>query len=243
VSGSIVRTVIVNDVTPRVRLLDIEGTVAPFDFVYQTLFPYARRRIPAFLARPFDGELRAAMESLSIERRHEAETGAPADDAKYLLWLMDRDRKSGPLKTIQGRIWQQGFESGDLVSELFPDVLGAFRRWTLAGQAIAIFSSGSILAQRLFFRYTRLGDLTPFIHAHFDTSTGPKRDPQSYRAIAVQLDASPDEIQFLSDTVEELDAATCAGMHTVLTIRPGNRESPSEKAAAHTVIHNFEEIA
>jgi enolase-phosphatase E1 len=233
----------VSDVTPHIRLLDIEGTVAPVDFVYQTLFPYARRRIPAFLARPFDDELRAAIESLSIERQREAEVGVPADDAGYLLWLMDRDRKSGPLKTMQGRIWQQGYESGDLVSELFPDVPGAFRRWTLAGNSIGIFSSGSILAQRLFFRYTRLGDLTPFIHVYFDTLTGPKRDPQSYRAIAVQLEASPDEIQFLSDTVEELDAAASAGMHTALTIRPGNRESPSEKAAAHTVIRNFDEIA
>jgi enolase-phosphatase E1 len=233
----------VSDVTPRIRLLDIEGTVAPVDFVYQTLFPYARRLIPAFLARSFDAELRAAMESLSIERQREAETGAPADDAGYLLWLMDRDRKSGPLKTIQGRIWQQGYESGDLVSELFPDVPRAFRRWTLAGQSIAIFSSGSILAQRVFFRYTRSGDLTPFIHAYFDTLTGPKRDPQSYHAIAMQLDAPPSEIQFLSDTVEELDAAARAGMHTALAIRPGNRESPSEKAAAHAVIRNFDEIA
>jgi enolase-phosphatase E1 len=243
VSGPVVRTGIVSDVTPRIRLLDIEGTVGPVDFVHQTLFPYARRRIPAFLARPFDAGLRAAIESLSIERQREAETGAPDGDAAYLLWLMDRDRKSGPLKTIQGRIWQEGYESGDLVSELFPDVLSAFRRWTLAGQTIAIFSSGSILAQRLFFRYTRLGDLTPFIHAYFDTLTGPKRDPQSYRAIAVQLDASPNEIQFLSDTVEELDAAARTGIHTVLTIRPGNRESPSEKPAAHTVIRNFDEIA
>jgi enolase-phosphatase E1 len=146
---------------PRVRLLDIEGTVAPIDFVYHTLFPYARQRIPTFLAQPLDLELRDAMESLSVERQREVDTnGVPADNAGYLLWLMDRDRKSGPVKIVQGRIWQQGYESGNLVSELFPDVPNALRRWTSAGQRVAIFSSGSILAQRLVLARTPLGSQT-----------------------------------------------------------------------------------
>jgi enolase-phosphatase E1 len=228
---------------PQVRLLDIEGTVAPIDFVYQTLFPYARQRIPTFLAQPLDLELRDAMESLSVERQREVDTdGVPADNPGYLLWLMDRDRKSGPLKIVQGRIWQQGYESGTLVSELFPDVPHALRRWTSAGHRVAIFSSGSILAQRLVFRYTRFGDFTPFIDGYFDTSTGPKRDPESYRAIAARLATSPVEIQFFSDVIEELDAAARAQMQTVVTVRPGNREIAPGDLATHPAIRSFDEI-
>jgi enolase-phosphatase E1 len=243
VSSGIVTQVVTPVVTPQVRLLDIEGTVAPIDFVHQTLFPYARQRIPTFLAQPLDLELRDAMESLSVERQREVDTdGVPADNAGYLLWLMDRDRKSGPLKIVQGRIWQQGYESGTLVSELFPDVPNALRRWTSAGQRVAIFSSGSILAQRLVFRYTRFGDLTRFIDAYFDTSTGPKRDPESYRAIAARLETPPDEIQFFSDVIEELDAAALAQMRTVVTVRPGNREIAPGVLATHSAIRSLDEI-
>jgi len=226
---------------PRVRLLDIEGTVAPIDFVYRTLFPFARQRIATFLDHPLDAESRAALQALAIERK--AETRAvPADDVGFLLWLMDRDSKCGPLKTIQGKIWQQGYESGELVSELYSDVPGALSRWTQAGLRIAIFSSGSILAQQLFFRYTQFGDLTPLIDAYFDTSIGSKRDPRSYSAIAARVDARADHIEFFSDVVEELDSAAGAGMQMALTIRPGNREIPSEKAAAHKIVRNFDEI-
>ena len=239
----VVTPVVAPVVIPKVRLLDIEGTVAPIDFVYQTLFPYARQRIPAFLAQPLDLELRNAMESLSVERQREVDTdGVPADNAGYLLWLMDRDRKSGPLKIVQGRIWQQGYQSGTLVSELFPDVPNALRRWTSAGQRVAIFSSGSILAQRLVFRYTRFGDLTRFIDAYFDTSTGPKRDPESYRVIAARLETSPGEIQFFSDVIEELDAAALAQMRTVVTVRPGNREIAPGVLATHSAIRSLDEI-
>jgi enolase-phosphatase E1 len=223
----------------RVFLLDIEGTVAPIDFVYRTLFPFARQRIADFLAEAQDSDVSAAMESLSAERRRETEA-VPADDASYLLWLMDRDRKSGPLKTIQGRIWQRGYESGELASELFPDVPDALQRWKLAGKQIAIFSSGSVLAQRLLFRYTRFGDLTDLIDAYFDTSTGPKREPGSYRAIASQLKCKPAEIRFFSDVIEELDAARDAGLETVVTIRPGNREIPAERVAGHSAARSFD---
>ena len=34
---------------PKIVVLDIEGTVAPIDFVHKTLFPYARKHVEAFL--------------------------------------------------------------------------------------------------------------------------------------------------------------------------------------------------
>jgi enolase-phosphatase E1 len=212
--------------TPSVRLLDIEGTLTPLSFVHEQLFPYARLHLRSFLREAHDAEIAGALKGLCRDRVADGLTGElpPEDDADYLLWLMDRDRKSTALKTIQGLIWQRGYEKGDLLSNIFPDVAPAFERWTAAGQRIAIFSSGSVQAQRTLFRHTPLGDLTRFVSAYFDTTTGSKRDPDSYRQIARGLRCPPLEIQFVSDVQEELDAAAKAGMQIVLAVRPGNRE-------------------
>jgi 1,2-dihydroxy-3-keto-5-methylthiopentene dioxygenase len=211
---------------PSVRLLDIEGTVTPVSFVYQTLFPYARRRLQTFLTAARDKELEIALQSLCKDRLEDWLSGdrPPEADSEYLLWLMDRDRKSTALKIIQGRIWQRGFENGELVTDVFPDVAPALERWTASGQRVAIFSSGSVLAQQLLFRHTPHGDLTRFLAAYFDTGTGAKRDPDSYRSIAAKLGCPASEIQFISDVTAELDAAAQAGMETVLAVRPGNHE-------------------
>lgn len=124
--------------TPSVRLLDIEGTVIPVSFVYETLFPYARRHLRGFLNQEHDAEFEAALSGLSKDRVQDSLAGedAPNRDADYLLWLMDRDRKSTALKFVQGRIWQRGYECGDLHSQVFPDVTPAFERWTAAGQCL-----------------------------------------------------------------------------------------------------------
>lgn len=57
-------------------------------------------------------------------------------------------------------------------------------RWRNAGSKIAIFSSGSIHAQKLLFGYSVEGDLTGLIDGYFDTTTGGKREPESYLRIA-----------------------------------------------------------
>jgi len=115
----------------------------------------------------------------------------------------------------------------------------AFERWRKAGIIIAIFSSGSVLAQKLLFGRTTAGDLTSFIKDYFDTTTGPKREAQSYRAIANALGLAPEQIVFVSDITEELDAAAAAGMNTQLSVRPGNHPQPPSK---HTIIHSFDEL-
>ena len=144
--------------------------------------------------------------------------------ATYVHWLIDRDRKSTGLKSLQGKIWQEGYVNGTLKSQVFDDVLPAFERWT--GIQICIFSSGSVLAQQLLFAYTDHGDLTTFISDYFDTNVGPKGDPESYRKIANKMNLQPNEILFISDVVAELEAATAAGMQTRLSIRPGNQPQP-----------------
>src|SRR5262249_59712975 len=119
-----------------------------------------------------DPDVREDVARLHAERESEADADAPRETLTYLLWLMDRDRKSTALKSLQGKIWKDGYESGALVAPVFPDVPRALRRWTAAGLDVSIYSSGSVLAQKLLFAHTDAGDLTPFLRAYFDTTTG-----------------------------------------------------------------------
>jgi 2,3-diketo-5-methylthio-1-phosphopentane phosphatase len=157
---------------------------------------------------------------------------------EYIYWLMDRDRKSTALKGLQGKIWKTGFESGELKGTLFDDVPGAFKRWSKNAR-VAIYSSGSVEAQKLLFRHSVFGDLTPLIAGHFDTRTGAKMESASYAAIAHAMHVAPAEVLFFSDSVRELDAAREAGCGTRLVTREGN--SPVEDAHGHAMIRSIDE--
>jgi enolase-phosphatase E1 len=236
----------------RVILLDIEGTTTPIDFVYHVLFPYARQRVKAFLsAHRTDDDVQADIEQLIEENGRDAAQGlAPppiqthddevrlASVAAYAEWLMDQDRKSTPLKSLQGRIWEAGYQAGELHSQLFADVPRAFARWRDQQRDICIYSSGSVLAQKLLFSHTEAGDLMRFIRDYFDTRVGAKREAASYRRIAASLDCPASDLLFVSDVVAELDAAHDAGLQTRLCIRPGN---PSQPPSSHQAIHSFDE--
>ena len=236
-------------------VLDIEGTVTPLAFVTGTLVPYARAHLREYLtARADDPELRTLLGQLRDEHTRDAEASetlppwvdSPRDRglasaAAYVEWLMDRDRKLPALKALQGRIWEQGYRSGSLIGDLFPDVPPALRRWRARGLVVAIFSSGSVHAQRLLFRHSSAGDLTPALVAYFDTTTGPKGDPESYRRIAASIGWSPGACLFLSDAPAELEAASEAGMQVRLAIRPGNAAVPP--GYRFEVAHTFGDIA
>lgn len=234
-------------------LLDIEGTTTPIDFVYKTLFPYARAHTIEFIAASLSlGELSEDLLGLIQEHRSDVVAGhrppAIPDDpqnhpeslAHYICWLMDRDRKSTPLKSIQGKIWEAGYKGSELKSEVFPDVPPAFDRWTRQEKLISIYSSGSVLAQKLLFASTHAGDLTRFISAYFDTNVGPKKEPASYRRLAAELRRHPSEILFLSDATAELAAAKQAGLNPVLCVRPGNH--PQSGANEYMIIQTFDDI-
>ena len=227
-------------------LLDIEGTTTPIVFVHDVLFPFAKARIGKFVETHFDA-LRNEIEQIVDERAHDEKYTVPVDPREpgsvstYLEFLIDNDRKSTPLKTIQGKIWEAGYESGELVSPVFADVPSAFRRWKDAGITIAIYSSGSVLAQKLLFRHTDHGDLTPFISNYFDTTTGGKREAESYAKIASELGFDPEGILFCSDIPEELDAAQASGMSTALVVRPGNATA-AEDAVSDRVVTTFDDI-
>jgi enolase-phosphatase E1 len=233
----------------RVLLLDVEGTTTATSFVTDVLFPFARAHLREFLqAAPNDPGTRQDLAALRAERQAEREAGAPewrgagqaetlASAAAYAEWLMDRDRKSTALKSLQGRIWKGAYRSGALKSHVYPDVRPALERWRGQRRSVAIFSSGSVLAQRLLFENTAEGDLTPLLNGYFDTTTGPKRAANSYRRIAEALRVAPAAVLFVSDVPEELDAARTAGMGTALCVRDGN-----PPATDHPVLRTFDEI-
>jgi enolase-phosphatase E1 len=235
---------------PGALLLDIEGTTTPVDFVTRVLFPYARERVRDFLARRASevrDDLALLFSEHEADRRagpspppwHDDSPAAVLDSAAvYVHWLMDRDRKSTALKSLQGRIWEEGYQSGDLRGRVYPDVPPALARWRAQGRDVAIFSSGSVLAQKLLFSRSEAGDLTPLVRAYFDTTTGAKRDAESYRRIARALGQAPEAVLFLSDVTAELDAARSAGMTTALCVREG----PATTGAAHPVVSSFEQV-
>lgn len=226
-------------------LLDVEGTTSSIAFVYDVLFEHARREVGAFLAaHRGDGgvmELAAALCAAAGQPAEPAAIAAdPSSATTAAIDLMNRDVKLTPLKALQGMIWRSGYESGSLRSHVFDDVPPALERWSESGLDLRIYSSGSVEAQRLFFAHTTHGDLTGFLRGHYDTVTGPKRDPRSYEVIAADIGCEPRRILFASDVGEELDAARAAGMATVLVRRPGNREPGG--LLSHPEIQGFDEI-
>ena len=228
-------------------LLDIEGTTTPIDFVHQTLFDYARSRVPGFLKRKWDDpEVRGDIARLNAEHVSESPEPSlppwrdnPGGVTAYVQWLMRLDRKSTGLKSLQGKIWDEGYRSGELKGEVYPDVPPALERWRNQGLGIAIFSSGSVQAQRSLFENSNAGDLSQFLRAYFDTTTGPKKEARSYARIAQELRWRPAQMLFISDVPMELDAARKAGMQTALCVR-SPAVAPSD--GPHQVIHSFDRL-
>lgn len=233
-------------------LLDIEGTTTPIAFVFDVLFPYARRHLRRHLDHHATSpDYQGLFDRLRDEYLSDRNGGGAvpswndsppaarvASVASYCDWLMERDRKSTPLKELQGRIWNEGYERGELVGQVFADVPAALRRWRAQDLRTGIFSSGSALAQQLLFRHSSAGDLTGFLQWYFDTTVGAKTTSESYRRIATAMEVPSAAVLFVSDVVGELDAARDAGMRTRLSIRPGNKRPPA--GHAHTGIESFD---
>jgi enolase-phosphatase E1 len=215
---------------PTAILTDIEGTTTPIAFVRDTLFPYARARLPGFLEthgkEPEVAGLLADTASLLGDK--------PVLQA--LLDWMDTDAKVTPLKTLQGLIWDEGYRKGELKGVIYPDVPPVLRRWRSLGVRLYVYSSGSEAAQRLIFGHSDAGDLAALFSGFFDTRIGGKREPASYTTIARGIGLPPAEVLFLSDIAEELDAAACAGLQTCQLLRPQDNTRP---AAHHRQAADF----
>lgn len=226
----------------RTILTDIEGTTSSISFVKDVLFPYARAALPAFVeAHRDEPEVRRWLDQVALEN------GGVCEDrviVEILQGWIDADRKHTALKALQGMIWKAGYADGAYRAHVYPDAPPQLRAWHAAGHPIYIYSSGSVAAQKLFFGYSEAGDLLPLFQGHFDTEIGGKRDADSYTRIAAALDQRPQDILFLSDVVEELDAARDAGLDTVLIDRPHDYpiSRRGHAANAHRRVESFAEI-
>lgn len=170
-------------------LLDIEGTTSSISFVYDVMFPYVRENVANFLDSDWDDPaVQDCLPLLAGDLKKESPESwlgeFPIDQQKQAIvqavtGLMDADVKATGLKQIQGLIWKNGFHRGQLVAHLFDDVADAVRQWTRSGVDVRIYSSGSIQAQKLFFGHTVAGDLLNLLNGHYDTTTGPKKQPRA----------------------------------------------------------------
>jgi 2,3-diketo-5-methylthio-1-phosphopentane phosphatase len=237
-------------------LLDIEGATTSIRFVYDTLFPFARRHVATFLESAWgEAAVQLDVEALraQAERDHaDGVTGAPpipsqgpaatvrAATLANVLWQMDADRKTTGLKGLQGKIWRHGYTSGVLQGHIYDDVEPALRDWHAASVPVYIYSSGSVAAQKLLFHHSERGDLTPLLAGYFDTTTGPKKEASSYAAIAEAIHCDEHEVLFVTDNLDEAIAADSAGLDAVLSIRPGN--APLREHNFRTIT-SFDEIA
>lgn len=199
-------------------VLDIEGTTSSIDFVHKVLFPYAARELPGFVRQRHDQpEIRAVLADL---RNEAADLAADVERIVQILaqWMQE-DRKATSLKTLQGMVWEKGYRNGDFKGHVYADAARNMRAWAAQGIHLYIYSSGSVQAQKLLFAHSEGGDLRPLIRGYFDTRIGNKREAASYRLIADTLQLGAEQVMFLSDIAEELDAAAAAGMKTVQLVR------------------------
>ena len=223
-------------------LTDIEGTTSSISFVKDVLFPYARAKLPGFVhEHGHEPEVRRWLDAVAVEN------GGLCQDAMIVETLqgwIDEDRKHTALKALQGMVWDAGYRDGDFTAPLYPDVAPTLRAWKRSGHRLAVYSSGSVPAQKLLFSHTDAGDLASLFDGFFDTEMGGKREAASYRAIAAALGALPGDVMFLSDVVAELDAAREADMRTVLLDRREDYPQPrlGEAAHGHERVERFDAI-
>ncbi len=220
-------------------LTDIEGTTSSIEFVHKVLFPYSRSNFYKFLSTTEDKDVQAVVLALWTEHLGQA-SGTSADlarVAKLLQDWIDQDLKNSQLKALQGKIWRQGYEAKAYRGHVYADVQPLLERWKNKGLHLAVYSSGSVEAQKLLFKYSEAGDLTPLFSCYFDTGVGHKRDRTSYAHIAEKLKLDPERILFLSDIKEELDAAELTGFKTCQLMR-----DPLPKKGHHPQAENFKKV-
>jgi enolase-phosphatase E1 len=226
----------------RTILTDIEGTTSSIAFVKQVLFPYARDEMPRFVrVRGHEPEVRRWLDEVATELGGVCQDGMIAETLQG--WI-EQDLKHTALKALQGMLWADGYRNGDFTAPVYPDAVRRLQQWHQQDHLLAVYSSGSVPSQVLFFTHSDAGDLSPLFSAWFDTETGGKRESESYDRIARRLDVPPAEVLFLSDVVAELDAAREAGMGTVLLDRPQDYPQPrtGEAAGGHRRVESFDEI-
>ncbi len=214
---------------------DIEGTTSALSFVKETLFPFAYKHLPDYVWDN-EGDLSEILDAVREEERNtELST---AEVIEVMLRYIDEDKKVTPLKTLQGMIWEEGYKSGELIGHIYDDALEGLERWKDQGIKLYVYSSGSVPAQKLLFGHTKAGDLNALFSGYFDTNTGGKKETRSYELIAEQIKEPVENILFLSDSTDEIAAASDAGMSVIIL----DREKALIDALGYTVTHSFDTI-
>ncbi|KAF3313982.1 enolase-phosphatase E1 [Orbilia oligospora] len=185
-------------------LLDIEGTVSSISFVRDVLFPYTLHALPQVLDEKWDTpEFAPYRNEFPTEFRDEREKFEA-----HVRDLTARDVKIAYLKGLQGYLWLTAYRSGNIKAPLYADVIRALPLWTSRGLKVYIYSSGSVLAQKLFFEYTdneAQPDQRGYLSGYFDTvNAGVKWEKTSYEKICEETGILPHEWVFLTDNVKDL---------------------------------------
>jgi enolase-phosphatase E1 len=223
-------------ISAQAVVTDIEGTTTPLAFVKEVLFPYARAHLPNFVAHHHEDpavaeQLRLVCQIAGVQ------LGLRKLGNLLQVWI-DQDRKIPPLKSLQAMVWEKGYQSGEIKGQIYPDAVHALKEWRQAGVPLYIYSSGSVQAQELLFRHSEHGNLSGLFSGHFDLAVGGKQDAKSYATIARCVGLPPQRILFVSDVVEELNAARHAGMQTVWMVREDNLPAQS----MHLPVRSFGSI-
>ena len=219
-------------------LMDIEGTTSSISFVKDVLFPYFLSNIDDINKLSNIKEVKYAFgQVLRLVKQDENRDITTSEEVIFQLkkWCQ-QDLKITPLKTLQGILWQKGYQNGELLGHVYDDVPVMLENWNFLGKKMGIFSSGSVNAQKLLFSHSVKGNLSTYFSNYFDTNIGSKRDSDTYSLITKKLALPQNRILFLSDVIEELAAADKAGMKTIQITREGNIQSWKHAAS------NFSEI-
>ena len=239
-------------------LLDIEGTTTPITFVKDTLFPYSAANMDSFLQNTWsmsstatlvmqlkalateDGNASVQAVALAAADLSGEETARPATTA-FALLCIQQDRKVSPLKQLQGMIWEQAYKSGKIQGTVYDDLIPRLEGWEREGVRVAIYSSGSRYAQQLLFGHSTHGDLRRYFNAYFDTAVGPKQSASSYKDILLTLGVEqPSDVVFVTDILDEAQAASESGMQAVLSLRSGN--APIKEDHSFPTIASFADL-
>ncbi|XP_015519440.1 enolase-phosphatase E1 [Neodiprion lecontei] len=242
----------------NVIIVDIEGTTTSITFVKETLFPYIRENVKKYIdAKWEEEEFKRDLEKLKEQAKKDEEdkieglvaiTGSTTDEekesvVKNILWQMDGDRKTGALKQLQGHMWREAYDSGNVKGHVYEDVPECLKAWKISGKKVYIYSSGSVEAQKLLFGHSQCGDLLEYFSGHFDTGVGMKQEATSYKNILDQVKSEASDVIFLTDIVQEAKAAKEAGLYSILMIREGNAPLSAEEKMEFRTATSFLDLS
>lgn len=196
--------------------------MSSISFVRDVLFPYTLSALPEVLQEQWDSdEFAPYRNDFPPEYRQD-----PSEFSAHVQHLTKNDVKIAYLKNLQGYLWLKAYRSGAVRAPVYSDVISALKLWIEKGLKVYIYSSGSVMAQKLFFEYTdnkEQPDLRPFLSGYFDTvNAGLKTEKSSYEVIINATGVRGEDWVFLTDNVREVQAATAAGMYARIVSREGN---------------------